>query len=101
MIFTTRYDIFLNFFLCVIDMCILLEFMNRMYGQILKNRKAAAYFIVFGMIFLMVTHSPYDNSFFIFPVSFFILWAYPKNPKKKLLFETCLCLFGCFSFSYL
>lgn len=90
MIFTTRYDIFLNFFLCVIDMCILLEFMNRMYGQILKNRKAAAYFIVFGMIFLMVAHSPYDNSFFIFPVSFLILWAYPKNPKKKLLFESCL-----------
>ena len=90
MIYTTPYDIFINLFLCVIDLLILMEFMKRMYGPIPKRKKAPAGLLAFGVMLVLLLHSPYDNSFFIFPISLLCLWAYPKKPKKKLLFESCL-----------
>lgn len=90
MIYTTPYDIFINLFLCVIDLLILMEFMKRMYGPIPKRKKAPAGLLAFGVMLVLLLQSPYDNSFFIFPISLLCLWAYPKKPKKKLLFESCL-----------
>lgn len=90
MIYATAYDLLVNIFLCVIDMCILMELMNRMYGPIIRYRKTAVCIAALGIAFLMLLPSPYDNSFFTLPVSFLLLWFYPKNPRKKLLFETCL-----------
>lgn len=90
MIYSTRYDLLLNLFLCVIDMRILMELMGRMYGPITKYKKAAVCIVALAIIFLMALPSPYDNSFLTLPASFLILWFYPKNPQKKLLFERCL-----------
>lgn len=90
MIYSTPYDLLLNIFLCVIDMCILMELMSRMYGPIIRYKKTAVCIVGLAIIFLMLLPSPYDNSFLTLPVSFLILWFYPQNPRKKLLFETCL-----------
>lgn len=90
MIYSRQYDILLNFFLCLIDMCILMELMNRIYGPIIRYKKAAIGIVTFAIILFMVLPSPYDNSFFSLPASFLILPFYPKNAKKKLLFESCL-----------
>lgn len=92
------YDILTNIFLCTIDMCILLELMKRMYGPVRKYRKAAVCLAVFIIFLLMLLPSPYDNGFFIVPASILLLPFYPKNPKRKLLFESCLFTIA---FSYL
>ncbi len=90
MIYMTRYDLLLNFFLCSADMYILMKLMSRMYGPIVKYKKTAACIAYAGIVLLMILPAHYDNSFFTLPVSFLILGFYPKNFQKKLLFESCL-----------
>lgn len=90
MIYATRYDLLINTFLCVIDMCILMKLMSWMYGSITKYKKIAIIIVVLGIVFLMVLPNSYAGSFLTLLVSFLILWAYPKNFRKKLLFESCL-----------
>lgn len=90
MIYSTHFDFLLNIFLCAIDMYILMKLMGRMYGPITKYKITAVVIVIFAVVLLMVLPSSYDNSFFTLPASLLILWFYPKNPQKKLLFESCL-----------
>ena len=90
----TPYDVFVDIFLYVIDWCILIELMDRMYGKIARNRRLAV-LTSFGGIILLVLYShlslpSYTNSFFLVPLSFLMLVFYPKNTRKKLLFSLCL-----------
>lgn len=90
MVYATPYDLIVNIFLCSIDMCILMELMKRMYGPIRKYQKTAVCLAGFIIFLLMLLPSPYDNGFFTVPASFLLLPFYPRNPKRKLLFESCL-----------
>ena len=64
MIYMTRYDLLLNFFLCSADMYILMKLMSRMYGPIVKYKKTAACIAYAGIVLLMILPAHYDNSFF-------------------------------------
>lgn len=90
MIYSTHFDFLLNIFLCATDMYILMKLMGQMYGPITKYKIAAVIIVIFAVVLLMVLPSSYDNSFFTLPASLLVLWFYPKNPQKKLLFESCL-----------
>lgn len=94
MTYATAYDVFIDIFLYVINWCILIELMDRIYGKIERNRKAILT-ASFTAIILLVLYShqslpDYINGFFLVPVSFLMLGFYPKNPRKKLLFSLCL-----------
>ena len=52
----TPYDVFVDIFLYVIDWCILIELMDRMYGKIARNRRLAV-LTSFGGIILLVLYS--------------------------------------------
>lgn len=94
MISSTAYDLFIDIFLYIIDWCILIKLMNLMYGSIPK-RHHVVIAVSFCCVFLLALYShlilpSYINSFFLVPLSFLLLFFYPKNPKKKLLFSFCL-----------
>lgn len=95
MIYMTRYDLLLNFFLCSADMYILMKLMSRMYGPIVKYKKTAACIAYAGIVLLMILPAHYDNSFFTLPVSFLILGFYPKNFQKNFCLKA-VCLPLCF-----
>lgn len=88
--YSSFYDLPVNLFLCVIDMCILTELMRRMYGPIRRFKKTAICMAGLIVLALMLSPSHYENSFYTVPASFLLLGFYPKNRKKKLLFESCL-----------
>lgn len=88
--YISPYDLPVNLFLCTIDMCILSELMQRMYGPIRRFKKTALFIAVLTVLALALMPSPYENSFYTVPASFLLLGFYPKNKKKKLLFESCL-----------
>ncbi len=90
MIYTTRYDILLNYLLCAADMLILARLMSRMYGPVIRHKRLLTGISALGILALMLMPAPYDNTFLTVPLSFLLLWFYPKNAKKKLLFESCL-----------
>lgn len=88
--YITAYDLPLNLFLCAIDMCILTELMQRMYGPVQHFKKAVICTATLLVLALMLLPSSYENSFFTVPASFLLLGFYPKNGRKKLLFSCCL-----------
>lgn len=88
--YSSFYDLPINLLLCVIDMCILTELMRRMYGPIRRFKKTAVCIAGLIVLALMLSPSHYENSFYTVPASFLLLGFYPKNRKKKLLFESCL-----------
>lgn len=88
--YITPYDLPVNLFLCTIDMCILAELMQRMYGPVHRFRKTAACTAALVVLALVLMPSSYENSFYTVPASFLLLGFYPKNGRKKLLFESCL-----------
>lgn len=100
MIYSTRYDFLLNLLLCAADLGILAGLMTRMYGSIpptrrvgslsFSTKKAAICIAGAGLLLLAALFSVYSSTFLTLPVSFLILWCFPKNPRKKLLFESCL-----------
>ena len=97
MIYYHDYDIVLNIFLCIIDMILLWELREQLYGRIKKGRKFCALFAAFLIAFLMLLPSRFENSMYVVPVSWLLLPYYPKNLKKKLFFEIWLfsILFSC------
>ena len=97
MIYYHDYDIVLNIFLCIIDMILLWELREQLYGRIKKRRKFCALFAAFLIAFLMLLPSRFENSMYVVPVSWLLLPYYPKNLKKKLFFEIWLfsILFSC------
>ena len=90
-------DIILNIFLCVVDMVLLWELREQLYGRIQKGRKFCALCAAFLIALLMLLPSRFENSMYVVPVSWLLLPFYPKNPKKKLFFEIWLfsILFSC------
>lgn len=88
--YISPYDLPVNLFLCTIDMCILTELMQRMYGPIRRFQKTTICVSALIVLTLMLLPSHYENSFLTVPASFLLLGFYPKNGKKKLLFESCL-----------
>ena len=84
MIYYHDYDIVLNIFLCIIDMILLWELREQLYGRIKKGRKFCALFAAFLIAFLMLLPSRFENSMYVVPVSWLLLPYYPKNLKKKL-----------------
>ena len=82
--YISPYDLPVNLFLCTIDMCILSELMQRMYGPIRRFKKTALFIAVLTVLALALMPSPYENSFYTVPASFLLLGFYPKNKKKKL-----------------
>lgn len=97
MIYYHDYDIVLNIFLCIIDMILLWELREQLYGRIQKGRKFCALFAAFLIAILMLLPSRFENSMYVVPVSWLLLPFYPKNLKKKLFFEIWLfsILFSC------
>ena len=97
MIYYHDYDIVLNIFLCIIDMILLWELREQLYGRIKKGRKFCALFAAFLIAFLMLLPSRFENSMYVVPISWLLLPYYPKNLKKKLFFEIWLfsILFSC------
>ena len=97
MIYYHDYDIVLNIFLCIIDMILVWELREQLYGRIQKGRKFCALFAAFLIAILMLLPSRFENSMYVVPVSWLLLPFYPKNPKKKLFFEIWLfsILFSC------
>lgn len=90
MIYLTDYDIYLNTFLCLIDMIVIMELRERIYGRIVRLRGVCAALSVALVALMMFLPGSYRNTYFTLPVSMILLPFYPKNPKKKLLFEVCL-----------
>ena len=90
MIYLTDYDIYLNTFLCLIDMIVIMELRERIYGRIVRLRGVCAALSVALVALMMFLPGSYKNTYFTLPVSMILLPFYPKNPKKKLLFEVCL-----------
>lgn len=88
--YITPYDLPVNLFLCAIDMCILTELMQRMYGPVRRFKKAAFCTAAMIVLALVLMPSSYENSFYTVPASFLLLGFYPRNGRKKLLFESCL-----------
>lgn len=90
-------DIILNIFLCVVDMVLLWELREQLYGRIQKGRKFCALCAAFLIALLMLLPSRFENSMYVVPVSWLLLPFYPKNLKKKLFFEIWLfsILFSC------
>lgn len=91
------YDIILNIFLCIIDMILIWELREQLYGPIQKGRKFCALFAAFLIAILMLLPSRFENSMYVVPASWLLLPFYPKNLKKKLFFEIWLLaiLFSC------
>lgn len=91
------YDIILNIFLCIIDMILIWELREQIYGRIQKWRKLCALFAAFLIAILMLLPSRFENSMYVVPVSWLLLPFYPKDLKKKLFFEIWLfsILFSC------
>ena len=90
-------DIILNIFLCVVDMVLLWELREQLYGRIRKGRQFCALFAAFLIAILMLLPSRFENSMYVVPASWLLLPFYPKNLKKKLFFEIWLfsILFSC------
>lgn len=83
MIYTTRYDILLNYLLCAADMLILARLMSRMYGPVIRHKRLLTGISALGILALMLMPAPYDNTFLTVPLSFLLLWFYPKTRKKS------------------
>ena len=90
MIYLTDYDIYLNTFLCLIDMVIIMELRERIYGRIARLRSVCIALSVALVALMMILPGSYGNTYFTLPVSMILLPFYPRNLKKKLLFEVCL-----------
>ncbi len=90
MIYLTDYDIYLNTFLCLIDMIIIMELRERIYGRIAHLRGMCIALSAALAVLIMILPESYRNTYFTLPVSMVLLPFYPKNIRKKLLFEVCL-----------
>ena len=90
MIYLTDYDIYLNTFLCLIDMVIIMELRERIYGRIARLRSVCIALSAALVALMMILPGSYGNTYFTLPVSMILLPFYPRNLKKKLLFEVCL-----------
>ena len=90
MIYFTHYDIYLNTFLCVIDMIVIMELRERIYGRIMRLRGVCIALSAALAVLIMILPESYRNTYLTLPVSMVLLPFYPKNLKKKLLFEVCL-----------
>lgn len=90
MMYPTDYDIYLNTFLCLIDMFIITELRERIYGHITRRRNICIILSIALVAVLMLLPDAYGNSFLTLPASLLLLPFYPKCLKKKLLFEVCL-----------
>lgn len=90
MIYLTDYDIYLNTFLCLIDMVIIMELRERIYGRIAHLRSVCIALSAALIALMMILPGSYGNTYFTLPASMILLPFYPKNLKKKLLFEVCL-----------
>ena len=91
------YDIVLNIFLCMIDMTLLWELREQLYGRIRRGRIFCVFFAAFLIAVLMLLPSRFENSMYVVPASWLLLPFYPRNMKKKFFFEICLfaILFSC------
>lgn len=90
MIYVRDYDIYFNIFICLVDMLIITELRERVYGKIERLRAVCLLLSAALAAILMLILGIYESSFFILPASLILLPFYPRNFKKKLLFETCL-----------
>lgn len=90
MIYLTDYDIYLNTFFCLIDMIVIMELRERIYGRIAHLRGICIALSAALAVLMMILPESYRNTYFTLPVSMVLLPFYPKNLKKKLLFEVCL-----------
>ncbi len=97
MMYYHDYDIVLNIFLCVVDMVLLWELREQLYGRIRRGRKLCALSAAILIGILMLLPSKFENSMYVVPASWLLLPFYPKDLKKKLFFETWLfsILFSC------
>lgn len=90
MIYMTDYDIYINAFLCLIDMIVIMELRERIYGRIIRLRGVCIVLSVALVASIMLLPGSYSTTYLTFPVSLILLPFYPRNPRKKLLFEVCL-----------
>ena len=90
MIYLTDYDIYLNTFFCLIDMIVIMELRERIYGRVAHLRGICIALSAALAVLMMILPESYRNTYFTLPVSMVLLPFYPKNLKKKLLFEVCL-----------
>ena len=97
MIYVNDWDFILNAFLCLIDMLLVWELREQVYGHIRRRRLLCAFLAVALTLILMIPPYAYENSIYVIPASCLLLPFYPKNLKKKVFFETCLIsiLFSC------
>ena len=97
MIYVNDWDFILNAFLCLIDMLLVWELREQVYGRIRRGRRLCAFLAVALALILMIPPCAYENSIYVIPASCLLLPFYPKNLKKKVFFETCLIsiLFSC------
>lgn len=97
MIYVNDWDFILNAFLCLIDMLLVWELREQIYGRIRRGRRLCAILAVALALILMIPPCAYENSIYVIPASCLLLPFYPKNLKKKVFFETCLIsiLFSC------
>ena len=80
-------DIILNIFLCVVDMVLLWELREQLYGRIRKGRQFCALFAAFLIAILMLLPSRFENSMYVVPASWLLLPFYPKISEKETFFR--------------
>lgn len=90
------FEYLLDLLLCLLDVLLIFELMNRSYGKI-PARRSLLYGIMIGLTFLCVSWyhytGEYVNPFFDLAVYLCLLGFYPSSFKKKLLFSIALITF--------
>lgn len=77
----------------IIDMYIIIRYMNRLYGRIVKHLKLFFLTAALSIMFITVSMNPgqdYLNPIAITIMSFILPMFYPPNLQKKILFSTIL-----------
>ena len=69
MIYLTDYDIYLNTFLCLIDMVIIMELRECIYGRIARLRSVCIALSAALAALMMILPGSYGNTYFTLPVS--------------------------------
>lgn len=90
--YISRYDLIIDFFLCMVDVITITELRRQLYGSPKSKRLFSFFTAALILIFCASGLLPgfhYTASFFIVPVSLLLLPFYPRNFMKKLLFESC------------
>lgn len=89
----SMFEYLLDLLLCLLDVLLIFELMNRSYGKI-PARRSLLYGIMIGLTFLCVSWyhytGEYVNPFFDLAVYLCLLGFYPSSFKKKLLFSIAL-----------